>query len=71
MNRKLLMAAALALVALTPSIGIGAAQASWGGHPGRAYHHGWGPRYYAYHVAPYYVGQPRCYATVYGTIYCE
>jgi hypothetical protein len=68
MTRKLLLAAALATLALTSTIDIGTAQASWGGHPGWAYYHGWGPRYYTYYV-PYYPG-PRCYVTVYGTAYC-
>jgi hypothetical protein len=67
MTRKLLLAATLAVLALTSAIGTGTAQASWG-RPGRAYYHGWGPRHYAYAV-PYYPG-PRCYVTVYGTATC-
>jgi hypothetical protein len=67
MTRKLFLAA-FAVLALTSAIGSGTAQASWGGHPGRAYYHGWGSRHYAYDV-PYYRG-PRCYVTVYGTATC-
>lgn len=67
MTRKLFLAAALVLT-LTSAIGIGTAQASWGGHPGWVYDHGWGPRYYSYYV-PYYVG-PHCFVTVYGTATC-
>ena len=70
MTRKNLLAAALAIAALAGSFGIGTAQANWHGRPGWVYYHGWGPRYYAYHYVPYYVG-PRCYPTIYGTTYCD
>ena len=70
MTRKFVIAAAFALAALA-TIGGGTAQAHRGGHghPGWAYTRGWGPRYYTYHVVPYYTG-PRCVLTVYGWAYC-
>jgi hypothetical protein len=79
MTRKLLMVAAVALVALTSSISIGTAQAHrahWGchgwdypgsGYPGWGYHARW-PRYYGYYSTPYIA--PACYVTVYGTTAC-
>ncbi len=74
MARKLLMVAAVALVALTSSISIGTAQAHWAywgyyhgwGYPGWGYH-AWWPGYYRYYRP--YVG-PACYVTVYGTTAC-
>ena len=79
MARKLLMVAAVALVALTSSISIGTAQAHWShwGYQGWGYHgwgypgwgyRAWGPRYYSYYPTPYVA--PACYVTVYGTTAC-
>ncbi len=73
MARKLLMVAAVALVALTSSISIGTAQAHrahWGygwGYPAWGYH-AWWPGYFGFYSTPYVV--PACYRTVYGTIAC-
>ena len=76
---KVLMVAAVALVALTSSISIGTAQAHWShwGYNGWGYH-GWGypgwgyrawwPRYYGYYPTPYVA--PACYVTAYGTTAC-
>ena len=76
MARKLLMVAAVALVALTSSISIGTAQAHWGyygwgyhgwSYPGSGYR-AWWPRYYGYYPTPY--AARACYVTVYGTTAC-
>jgi hypothetical protein len=73
MARKLVIAAALALVALTSTISIGIAQAHWAhwgyygwGYPGWAYRPWWSGYYGFYR--PY--SGPVCYVTAFGTTAC-
>ena len=80
MTRKLLLAAAVALIPLT-SVGVGAAKADgWGHHDG---FHGYSNPWYRHHQhwhhhdywhrygwAPVYRYAPRCYTTIYGTVAC-
>jgi hypothetical protein len=78
MTRKFLIAAAIAVVALTSSISVGTAEARWCG-PWRCYY-GWAPAHYYYHYRPYWPGYryyypayyygPRCFVNGWGARVC-
>jgi len=74
MTRKILMVAAVALVALTSSLSVGKAEAHWyhGGYWGGGwggYHGYWNGYGYGYgYGQPYYA--PNCYRDYYGRLVC-